>query len=46
VLGQLYQAGVHDRATLESADMKDLATRTGIPEKKLDEYQSRVIIRI
>jgi DNA topoisomerase-1 len=46
VLGQLYQAGVHDRATLESADMKDLTTRTGIPEKKLDEYQSRVIIRI
>jgi DNA topoisomerase-1 len=46
VLGRLYHAGVCDRAALANADVKALAALTGIPEKKLDEYQSHVILKI
>jgi len=46
VLGQLYRAGVYDRATLEQADIHAVAEKTGIPLKKLDEYQSHIVIRI
>ncbi|MEN6610292.1 MAG: helix-hairpin-helix domain-containing protein, partial [Methanoregulaceae archaeon] len=46
VLGQLYRAGVYDRATLETADIHKIAQKTGIPLKKLDEYQSHIILKI